>query len=93
MLHMDVFRQRIENEFDLSVIITNPSVFYKVHLKNGDERNVENPSDYPELHQIRRIEEPIVPTKIIVPSSYMGTIIPLCDVSIHVRVSYVLHIL
>lgn len=80
LLHMDVFRQRLEQEYDLSVIATAPSVLYKVKLAHtGKVLDLESPSDFPEANQIDEILEPIINGTIIVPKEYLGNMITLCE--------------
>lgn len=80
LLHMDVFRQRLEQEYNLTVIATAPSVLYKVRLKNSAEAtDMENPSDLPESNKIEEILEPIIEGTIITPSHYLGNMIKLCE--------------
>ncbi len=80
LLHMDVFKQRLEQEYGLSVIATAPSVLYKVTLTKDDETiNVESPSDFPEQNYIKEVQEPIIDATIIVPSQYLGNMIKLCE--------------
>ncbi len=80
LLHMDVFRQRLEQEYDISVIATTPSVLYKVRIKNtNQEINIESPSDFPESPMIEEILEPIINATIILPKQYLGNIIKLCQ--------------
>jgi elongation factor 4 len=78
MLHMEVFKQRLEQEYDVNIIVTAPSVLYKVELNNGTKVNVENPSEFPDPSQISMAFEPIISATIIVPSQYLGSIIKLC---------------
>ncbi len=80
LLHMDVFKQRLEQEYKLSVIATAPSVLYKIKLKGKTEPiAIESPADFPDTSKIEEILEPIVDGTIIVPSQYLGTIIKLCE--------------
>lgn len=80
LLHMDVFRQRLEQEYNLSVIATAPSVLYKVKMSHSQEIiNIESPSDFPEAHQIDEVLEPIIKGTIIVPKEYLGNMITLCQ--------------
>jgi translation factor GUF1, mitochondrial len=79
LLHMDVFKQRLEQEYGLEVIATAPSVLYKIKLKNGNTINLENPSEFPEATKIEEIYEPIIDATIIVPQKYLGNIIELCE--------------
>lgn len=79
LLHMEVFKERLEQEYGLSVIATSPSVLYKIKLTNGDTVNIENPSDFPETTKIDAILEPIFNATIILPTRYLGPIIKLCE--------------
>lgn len=80
LLHMDVFRQRLEQEYNLAVIITAPSVLYKVKLAHtGAMLDLETPSDFPEANQIEEILEPMIYGTIIVPKDYLGNMIVLCE--------------
>ena len=80
LLHMDVFKQRLEHEYNLNVIITAPSVLYKIKKQYSDSLiNIENPSDFPDANTIEKILEPIISATIIVPKQYMGNIITLCQ--------------
>ncbi len=79
LLHMDVFKQRLEQEYDMNIIITAPSVRYRLKLTNGDITDIENPSDFPERNYIEYVEEPIINATIIVPKQYLGLILELCQ--------------
>jgi len=80
LLHMDVFRQRLEQEYDLAVIATAPSVLYKVKLKHKDALiDIESPSDYPDPGQIEQVFEPVINATIITPTKYLGNMLKLCE--------------
>ncbi len=79
LLHMDVFKQRLEQEYNLSVIATAPSVLYKIHLKDGTKIQVETPSDFPDPSTIETIYEPMINATIIVPKEHLGNMIKLCE--------------
>jgi translation factor GUF1, mitochondrial len=79
LLHMDVFKQRLEQEYNISVIITAPSVRYKIKLKNGETLDIENPSEFPDPSNIEEILEPMIDATIIVPKKYLGNIIILSE--------------
>ena len=80
LLHMDVFKQRLEQEYNLSVIITAPSVLYRIKLAyTGEVIPLENPADFPEPQQIDEILEPVINATIILPKKYLGDIIKLCQ--------------
>jgi translation factor GUF1, mitochondrial len=80
LLHMDVFKQRLEQEYGLSVIITAPSVLYKVKLAHtGETLDVESPSDFPDPQKVEAIFEPVIDATILMPKEYLGAIIKLCQ--------------
>ena len=80
LLHMDVFKQRLEQEYGLSVIATAPSVLFKVKIQHKPALlDIENPSDFPDPGTIDEIYEPLIDATIIVPSQYLGNIITLCE--------------
>ena len=80
LLHMEVFKQRLEQEYNLEVIATAPSVLYKVKLKpSGDLLQLESPSDFPDPSHIEEILEPIINATIITPTQYLGNLIKLCE--------------
>jgi len=78
LLHMEVFKQRLEQEYDVNIIVTAPSVLFKVLLKNGETITVDNPSEFPDPSRIETTFEPIINSTIITPSAYLGNIIELC---------------
>ncbi len=79
LLHMEIVRERLEREFNLSLIATSPSVEYSVTLKNGTVKVVDNPNDLPQSHEVDAIEEPLLKATIITPSTYTGVIMELCQ--------------
>ncbi|MBO8427503.1 MAG: elongation factor 4 [Firmicutes bacterium] len=79
LLHMDVIQERLEREYGLDLILTAPSVIYKVNLTNGDVLYLDNPSKMPDLTLIKNIEEPYVNAKIMCPQEYLGPIMELCQ--------------
>ncbi len=78
LLHMEIVRERLEREFDLSLIATAPSVEYLVTLTSGERVEVDNPSAMPETPKIEEIEEPYLTVTILLPSEYVGTVMDLC---------------
>jgi len=78
LLHLEVIQERLEREFDQSVIFTAPSVKYKVHIKGGEEVFIDNPMDYPEEGRIDSAEEPYIRASVITPTDYLGNIMTLC---------------
>lgn len=79
MLHMEIFQERIEREFNQNVIATAPSVNYRVLLTNGQTLAIDNPAMMPPVGQIKTIEEPFVKAIIIAPNEYVGNIMELCQ--------------
>ncbi|KAI8340197.1 translation factor GUF1-like protein, mitochondrial [Chlamydoabsidia padenii] len=81
-LHMDVFRQRLENEYDANIIVTQPTVPYRVVFKDKTTRIIRNPSEFPDSDErafkVLRLEEPMVLATMIFPEEYMGKMIELC---------------
>ncbi|GLY10018.1 translation elongation factor 4 [Bacillus badius] len=77
LLHMEIIQERIEREFKIDLITTAPSVIYKVRLTNGEEINVDNPSNMPDPQKIDVVEEPYVKASIMVPNDYVGAVMEL----------------
>jgi len=78
LLHMDIIQERLEREYGLNLIVTAPSVVYKVITTDGNELSVDNPVKLPEAQKIETILEPYVQASIMVPSDYVGAIMELC---------------
>ncbi|MBN2547020.1 MAG: elongation factor 4 [Spirochaetes bacterium] len=78
LLHLEVVQERLEREFNTSLILTAPSVQYKIYLKNGEMLLIDNPTNYPDPTIIEYAEEPMINASIIVPAEYMGKVINLC---------------
>ncbi|MFW6255791.1 MAG: elongation factor 4, partial [Candidatus Sumerlaeota bacterium] len=78
LLHMEIIQQRLEREFDTSLITTVPSVVYHVYKADGAMVTVDNPSHMPPVGSIERIEEPIVEVNILTPADYLGNVLQLC---------------
>jgi GTP-binding protein LepA len=78
LLHLEIVRERLEREFDLSLISTAPSVVYRVIVEDGTEHIVTNPSEYPE-GKIKEVHEPMVRGTILTPSDYVGAVMELCQ--------------
>ncbi|HET8929380.1 MAG TPA: translation elongation factor 4 [Acidimicrobiales bacterium] len=79
LLHMEIVRERLEREFDLSLIATAPSVQYQVTTTAGDTIAIDNPSDLPPMAEVESIAEPWLNATILTPSDYTGTIMELCQ--------------
>ncbi|MFO7760232.1 MAG: translation elongation factor 4 [Desulfobia sp.] len=88
LLHMEVIQERLEREFDISLIITVPSVNYHCYLTDGEMIEVDNPSYYPEPANIERTEEPFIKATIHIPEKYMGIVMNLCMERRGVNTSY-----
>jgi len=78
LLHMEIISERLNREFNLSLINTVPSVLYKIHLRDGSTIDLENPADMPDITKIESIEEPWVRATIMMPDKYLGAIMELC---------------
>ena len=79
LLHMEIIRERLEREFNLSLISTAPSVEYMVNLSNREQVAIDNPSEMPDGASVDSIEEPMLKISIISPSDYTGTLMDLCQ--------------
>jgi len=78
MLHMEIIQERLEREFNMTVITTVPNVSYHAYLSNGTDYVVNNPSDFPDPSRMDRIEEPYIKATIITKSEFIGPIMSLC---------------
>ena len=79
LLHMEIVRERLEREFNLSLIATAPSVVYRAFLTDGTEVNVDNPTELPEPSRLDHIDEPMLDISILTPSEYLGAVMDLCQ--------------
>ena len=79
LLHLEIIEERLDREFDLSLITTSPSVIYKVHRTNGEVIDLYNPSELPMPNEISYIEEPFVTAEILTPKDYVGGIMEICQ--------------
>lgn len=79
LLHLEIIEERLDREFDLSLITTSPSVIYKVHKTNGEVIDLYNPSELPMPNEISYIEEPFVTAEILTPKDYVGGIMEICQ--------------
>ena len=77
LLHMDIIRERLEREYNLDLVVTNPSTDYVVKLTTGDELDIKSASDLPDMSKVLSIAEPWVNGEIIVPKSYLGAVLQL----------------
>ncbi|MFW5991749.1 MAG: translation elongation factor 4 [Halanaerobiaceae bacterium] len=79
LLHMEIIQERLEREYDLELVITAPSVVYKIITENEKEMMIENPAAFPEQHEIEIIEEPFVKADFHLPEKYIGDVMKLCE--------------
>jgi GTP-binding protein LepA len=79
LLHLEIVQERLEREFSVEIIMTAPSVLYNVHLTNGGVARLHNPAEMPDVMRISRIEEPWIRATIIVPETYLGSVLALCE--------------
>ena len=79
LLHMEIIQERLEREFDLDLIPTAPSVVYKINMTNGEQIELYNPVDMPEVQRIDTIEEPWIKATILVPDEFLGGLLQLCQ--------------
>lgn len=79
LLHLDIIKERLEREYKLSLVVTNPSVDYEVTTTAGEELMLKNASDMPDPVKVRELREPWIKGEIIVPSNYLGSIIQLVN--------------
>jgi len=77
LLHMDIIRERLEREYDLDLVVTNPSTDYRVTLSSGDELDIKSASDLPDMSKVAEIREPWINGEIVVPQDYIGAVIQL----------------
>ena len=91
LLHMEIVQERLEREYNLTLVTTMPNVAYHVVKESGEEMVVENASKMPPPHEINRVEEPYIEAEIVCPTEYLSPVIDLCKKKrgIHVRVDYI----
>ncbi len=78
LLHLDVIQERLQREFDIGLVISAPSVKYKLALKDGSTVDVDNPSNWPDPMQIESATEPFIKASILTPEQYVGAVMELC---------------
>ncbi|MDD6407773.1 MULTISPECIES: translation elongation factor 4 [Lactobacillus] len=79
LLHMDVVQERLEQEFDLDLIMTAPSVDYHAIMPDGDVKLIDNPADLPDAGEYKELQEPYVKAEIMVPNDFVGPVMQLCE--------------
>jgi GTP-binding protein LepA len=91
LLHMDIVRERLEREYNLDLVVTNPSTDYQVSLTNGEDIDIKSASDLPDVAAIREIREPWITGEIVVPQDYVGAVIQLISMKrgLQTNLSYV----
>jgi len=77
LLHMDIVRERLEREYNLDLVVTNPSTDYQITLNNGEEIDIKSAADLPDPTKIKEIREPWINGEIVVPQEYIGSVIQL----------------
>jgi len=78
LLHLEIVQERLEREYDMTIITTVPQVSYEAYLSNGDHVTIHNPADMPDITRIDRIEEPYIKAQVITKPEYIGAIMTLC---------------
>jgi len=91
LLHMDIIRERLEREYNLDLVVTNPSTDYHVTLNSGEVLDIKSASDLPDVSKVAEIREPWIKGEIVVPESYVGGVIQLISSKrgLHKNLSYV----
>ena len=79
LLHLEIIQERLEREYNLDLVSTVPSVIYKIHMRNGDVLEIDNPTNYPDPAEIDFSEEPMTDAHIFSPPEFVGTIMDLCQ--------------
>ena len=79
LLHLEIVQERLEREFDMSLITTAPTVVYEVDTTDGEMLRIENPADLPDAAEISQIREPVIKATIHVPTEFCGVVIKLCE--------------
>ena len=78
LLHLDVVQERLEREYGLSLVLSAPSVRYRVEMSDGEERRIDNPAAYPDPSEIESVSEPCIKASIMLPDRYLGAVMELC---------------
>ncbi len=78
LLHLEIIQERLEREFNLDLVTTAPSVIYKLYMTNGEMIELHNPADMPDVMRIVKMEEPWIKATILVPDTYLGSVLTLC---------------
>ena len=78
LLHLEVVQERLEREYNVSLILTSPSVMYEITYMDGEVKIIDNPVQYPDPSEIQMVREPFINASIIVPDKYMGNVMQVC---------------
>ncbi len=78
LLHLEIVQERLEREYDMTIITTVPQVSYDAYLNNGEKLTIHNPADMPDVTRIDRLEEPYIKAQVITKPEYIGSIMTLC---------------
>ncbi|MFN8324043.1 MAG: translation elongation factor 4 [Chitinophagales bacterium] len=78
LLHLEIVQERLEREYDMTILTTVPQVSYECYLSNGEHITIHNPADMPDVTRIDRIEEPYIKAQVITKPEYIGAIMTLC---------------
>ena len=78
LLHLEVVQERLEREYNISLILTSPSVQYEITYTSGEVKIIDNPTEYPDPMEIAKVREPFINASIIVPDKYMGNVMQVC---------------
>ncbi len=78
LLHLEIIQARLDREFDLDLVLTAPSVVYRLHKRDGSMMELHNPADFPDPTQVDYLEEPWIKATIIVPDDFLGPVLQLC---------------
>jgi GTP-binding protein LepA len=91
LLHMDIVRERLEREYNLDLVVTNPSTDYQITLLNGEEVDIKSAADLPDVSKIQEIREPWIKGEIVAPKEYVGPLIQLIATKrgLHKNLSYI----
>jgi GTP-binding protein LepA len=91
LLHMDIVRERLEREYNLDLVVTNPSTDYQITLLSGDELDIKSAADLPDPSKIKEIREPWIRGEIVAPKEYVGSLIQLTNSKrgLHKNLSYI----
>jgi GTP-binding protein LepA len=91
LLHMDIVRERLEREYNLDLVVTNPSTDYQITLLNGEELDIKSAADLPDVSKIQEIREPWIKGEIVAPKEYVGPLIQLIASKrgLHKNLSYI----